>query len=168
MAITFHNADLKFALKQKKELKQFLTDMIKAAGFKRAELSFVFCSDDYLLDINRRFLNHDYYTDIITFPLGEEAESLAGEIYISIDRVKDNAAKYSRPKTRTPKSNKLLPELPVWDLPPNKTKGGELYRVIFHGVLHLLGYKDKTKSQQTDMRKAEDLWLKKYAKFVSI
>ncbi len=154
MAITFHNADLKFVLKNKRELRLFLVERIKQAKCMPGDLSFVFCTDDYLLDINRRFLNHDYYTDIITFPLSENEEHITGEIYISIDRVRDNAAKFNKPKA----ANNLAADEEVIKR--------ELHRVIFHGVLHLLGYKDKSKAHQAEMRKMEDLWLKKYGLFI--
>lgn len=155
MAVTFHNADVKFTLKNTKELKDFIHQHINTFAPQHIRLSFVFCSDEYLLNINRQFLNHDYYTDIITFPLNETEETLEGEIYISIDRVKENAEKYGREKSgighrTSDKKDVYLPEL---------------QRVIFHGVLHLLGYKDKTKLQKEQMRKMEDLWLRRFKKF---
>lgn len=164
MAVTFHNADTKFTLKQKKELRLFLVQMIKAAGEMPGDLSFVFCSDNYLLEINRRFLNHDYYTDIITFPLSEGAEKLSGEIYISVDRVKENALKFGQNKLKSKKTQGTLTETQL--AKQAQLTEGELNRVIFHGVLHLLGYKDKTRTQQSEMRKMEDLWLKKHKTFL--
>ncbi len=155
MPITFHTADIQFTLKQKKKLKHFITAQIKAAQYQPGTLSFVFCSDDYLLDINRQFLKHDYYTDIITFPLNEFPELIEGEVYISIDRVKENAEKY-----RKASAGKFAHPLPYASLVFNT----ELHRVIFHGVLHLLGYKDKSALQQAEMRKMEDRWLRKYEK----
>lgn len=94
-------------------------------------LTYTFCSDDELLEINKAYLNHDYYTDIITFDLSETKTCIEGDIYISVDRLKDNA-----------KENKVTYE-------------NELYRVMAHGLLHLIGLKDKTKSQITTMRDAE-------------
>jgi rRNA maturation RNase YbeY len=102
----------------------------------------VFCSDAYLLQINKDFLNHDYYTDIITFPLEETETSVDAEIYISVDRVKDNAS--------TLKAQFNM----------------ELQRVIFHGVLHLCGFDDKTKKQQAIMQKMEDEWIEKFELFM--
>jgi rRNA maturation RNase YbeY len=94
--------------------------------------------------MNKRFLNHDYYTDIITFDMGEGSTSkLTGEVYISVDRVQDNASRLE------------------------VTFNEELLRVIFHGVLHLCGYKDKTKSQEKEMRATEDKYLRLYSKFLS-
>lgn len=150
MQISFHNADLKFTLKNKRELKQFIQEeILLASTYKNAKLSFVFCTDEYLIDINRKFLKHDTYTDIITFPLSDNPHVLEAEIYISIDRIKENAGKFSSPGAKH-----------------SSVKGieSELHRVIFHGILHLLGYKDKTKSQKEEMRAAEETWLKKYAK----
>ncbi len=141
MPIQFFNADNSFRLAGKTALKTYVSTRVKKEAKKDIVLTYVFCSDKYLLDINKRFLQHDYYTDIITFPLSESQEAIEGEIYVSIDRVKDNA----------------------------KTLGvafsEELHRVLFHGVLHLLGFKDKTKAQQLEMRRMEDKWLKGYKTF---
>jgi len=106
-------------------------------------LDCIFCSDEYLLNVNRTFLQHDYYTDIITFPLDETDKKTVAEIYISIDRVKENAAS------------------------ENVTFENELQRVIFHGVLHLCGFKDKTKAQSQLMRQMENQWLAEFTKFVA-
>jgi rRNA maturation RNase YbeY len=100
-----------------------------------AELNYVFTSDEELLAINKEFLKHDDYTDIITFPY-EEGEKLAGDIFISVDRVRDNAIQL------------------------NEVFEQELRRVMIHGVLHLLGYKDKSPEQELEMRSKEDLALK--------
>lgn len=153
MPITFHTADVKFSLKQKKELKAFIhSQILKLSNCEIAALSFVFCSDEYLLAINKKFLNHDYYTDIITFPLSEDEQSLAGEIYISIDRVKENSLQFAVRGSQLKAKRKVS----------NPQFEAELNRVIFHGVLHLLGYKDKTKAQKAKMRKMENKWLKSY------
>src|SRR4051812_41814160 len=122
MAISFYNADVKFALSKKRALQGFIASQVLKANKKKIHLNYVFCSDEYLLAINKKFLRHDYYTDIITFPLAETEESLEAEIYISIDRVKENAGKL--------------------EVDFNE----ELCRVMFHGVLHLIGYKDKSKA----------------------
>ena len=103
-------------------------------------LRYIFCSDKYLLEINRQYLNHDYYTDIITFNLSNHPEAVQGEIYISIDRVKDNARQFNASFTQ------------------------ELHRVIFHGALHLCGYKDKTAKEEKLMREKEDQYLALYFK----
>lgn len=98
------------------------------------EISINLCSDDHLLQINKKHLNHDYYTDIITFELSENNE-ISGDLYISTDRVLDNAKQL------------------------NITFHVELNRVIIHGILHLCGYKDKTKAQQKEMREKENYYL---------
>ena len=98
------------------------------------DLTIIFCSDDYLLDVNKQFLNHNYYTDIITFDYVED-NVISGDLFISVDRVKENAKEYSVDVIR------------------------ELYRVVFHGVLHLVGYNDKTDEEQRIMTKKENYYL---------
>lgn len=100
-------------------------------------INYIFCTDNALLKINRQFLNHDFYTDIITFDLSEST-SVRAEVYISVDRVKDNAQ-----------------EIGV-------SFKSEVHRVIFHGALHLCGYKDKSKKEKEKMRRKEEFYLKKY------
>lgn len=143
--IYFHTQDLKFTLKNKNLLKRWISSSIEKKKQKTGELNFIFCSDGYLLGINKQYLNHDTYTDIITFDYSEQnnkklppkkgAKGISGDIYISIDRVKENALKYS------------------------KSFEEELHRVLIHGILHLLGYKDKTKIAKAEMTKQEDLCL---------
>ena len=123
-------------------LKAFLEKQMKKEGIVIHCLQYVFCSDKYLLTINKQFLNHDYYTDIISFDLSETKGQLIGDIYISVDRVKENA-----------KSLKT-------------TQGNELLRVIFHGALHFCGYKDKKTADVKLMRSMEDRWLKAYLKLI--
>jgi probable rRNA maturation factor len=122
-------------------LKRFLVTIFKKEKKSLAELQYVFCSDPYLLEINRQFLHHDFYTDIVTFNLAEKDQPTLGEIYISIDRVRDNARTF------------------------NTTITQELHRVIFHGALHLCGYKDKTAKQEQEMRQMEDKCLQLYTRF---
>lgn len=135
--IQFHYADRKLNLAQKNHIKSFIETIFKKEKKKLKGLSYVFCSDEYLLQINRDFLQHDYYTDIITFDLSEN-EGIQGEIYISTDRVKENAA----------------------------TEGvsfkEEMLRVIFHGALHLCGFKDKLSAEVKLMRNKENLYLRLY------
>jgi probable rRNA maturation factor len=151
MPISFHNADIKFSLKHKKRLKEFITWQLKEEGIERFTLRYIFCSDDYLLDLNRKFLGHDYYTDIVTFPLSSDNGKLEAEVYISVERVKENAELLS----------KLAKKDVIISSELSQAFENEMNRVIFHGVLHLLGYKDKTKLQKKEMRKREDLWLRK-------
>jgi len=106
-------------------------------GKRIGEISIVFCSDDYLLEVNKSHLNHDYYTDIITFDYSE-GDILSGDLMLSIDRIKDNA------------------------LTHKQLFFNELIRVIIHGHLHLIGYKDKTKEEALIKRNQEDLWIERF------
>ncbi len=126
-------------LKQRNRLKSFLVSTAHATRRPLGSLNIIFCDDDHLLGINRDFLQHDYYTDIITFDLSPSSKApLEAELYISVDRVKENAASLDQPFYR------------------------ELHRVIFHGLLHLLGYKDKQKKDQALMRQMEEKLLGEY------
>ena len=140
--IFFNNADKSTSLRSRTELKTFINKQCLKEGVHIETLQYVFCSDAFLLDINNRFLNHNFYTDIISFDLSEQKGRLIGDVYISIDRVKENA----------------------------KTEGNlythELLRVIFHGALHFCGYKDKKPADQKMMRSMEDKWLKAYLKTI--
>jgi probable rRNA maturation factor len=138
MAIVFHEL-VPVRLKDKKRLKAFLFLLFKREGKLLDGMNIVFCSDEYLLDINKQHLQHDFYTDIITFDLSERKNSpVVAELYISIDRVMDNAS--------------LL-----------KTKfSNELHRVIFHGALHLCGFGDKSKKDIALMRLKEEEYLNLY------
>ena len=136
--IEFHTHEVNFSLKNRKKLKSFISSIFKQEIGKAAFLSYIFCSDNYLLQINKEYLDHDYYTDIITFDLSEQSNLIVGEVYISIDRVKENA-----------KLN-------------NTSFKQELHRVIFHGALHLSGQNDKTPEQSKQMRKKEDYYLLQY------
>ncbi len=136
--VTFRYADRKLALLGKTTIQSFVETIFKREKKKLAHINYVFCSDAYLLNINRDFLAHDYYTDIITFGLSEPDQPVEAEIYISIDRVKDNA-------------NQL-----------GISFKEEMLRVIFHGALHLCGYKDKKKSEVALMRQKENHYLSTY------
>ena len=164
MPITFHTADIKFSLRNRIALRKFITEQVtKSSSYQSINLSFIFCSDEYLLNINRQFLNHDYYTDIITFPLSESKEHIEAEIYISRDRVRENELKF---KAKQP-SNSLKGgplRKPTLFRGPEGSVDEELHRVMFHGVLHLLGYKDKTKANKLEMRKMEDVWINRFKK----
>lgn len=138
MPIRFFYLTDSFSLNKRTSLKMFIESIFKVEHQPFADLNIIFCNDDYLLGVNKRFLNHDFYTDIVTFNLAGNKQPVNGEIYISIDRVKDNA-------------NKL-----------HVSFKSELHRVIFHGVLHLCGYLDKTKSDIKLMRQMEDKYLSGY------
>lgn len=135
MPVLFFNADVKFNLPLRLAFKKFIAESFESVTGKKLSVSYIFCSDEYLLRINKNFLKHDYYTDIITFPLAETDKKVEAEIYISIDRISDNAQKH-----------KVAFEQ-------------EIQRVIFHGALHLAGYKDNTTTQKKLMRLMEDEWI---------
>lgn len=135
MPVVFHFADVDCKLNHKLLLKQFIAQQFLAKTEKKISLNVVFCSDDFLLNINKSFLQHDYFTDIITFPLEETPKKTVAEIYISLDRVWENAQKQK------------------------VTFENELLRVLFHGVIHLTGFNDKTKAEKQLMSKEEDAWL---------
>ena len=126
-----------FSLTQRENLKVFIEDLFKKEKKSLLSLNYIFCSDKRLLEINNQYLKHNYYTDIITFDLSESKETI-GEIYISIDRVKDNA-----------KIN-------------GTSFKSELHRVVFHGALHLCGYGDKKPSEKTLMTEKENKYLSLY------
>jgi len=128
--ITF-NSETSFTLKNQKKLVKWISDVISSEGFQVGEINYIFCNDSYLNKINQEFLNHDTFTDIISFDytLGKE---VGGDIFISIERVLENAEKF------------------------NEVFENELYRVMIHGILHFMGYKDKTKKEKTLMRTKEN------------
>ncbi len=128
------------ALPDRRLLRQFLASIFKREKQRLEGLNIIFCSDDYLLDLNKQFLKHDFYTDILSFPLSKPSQPLNAEIYISLDRVRDNAKNLE------------------------STLREELHRVIFHGVLHFCGYKDKTTKEINIMRATEDKYLRSYFK----
>lgn len=137
--VYFFRDNVEFTLAHRTELKLFIEGIFKKEGKRLGGINYIFCTDRRLLEINRQYLKHDYYTDIITFSLATEKSPVEGEIYISIDRVRDNARELQTAFSK------------------------ELLRVIFHGALHLCGYNDKTKAQQNVMREKEDLYLAKFA-----
>lgn len=130
--ISFHVEEVTFNLPHEEHVvATWLEEVAKAHQQTIDTLTYIFCSDDYLLQINKSYLNHDYYTDIITFPYSNK-KGLAGDIFISIDRIKENALEYQVPYHQ------------------------ELYRVMAHGVLHLAGFGDKTAEEAEIMRQQED------------
>jgi rRNA maturation RNase YbeY len=144
MPSTITHPDINFnflkdiSLRERARLKTFLPSLFKKEKKQLTEIRYIFCSDDYLLEINKQYLQHDYYTDIITFDLSEPGQPINAEIYISVDRVRDNARNFHTSLKR------------------------ELHRVIFHGALHLCGYKDKSQEEEKTMRKKEDKYLELY------
>jgi probable rRNA maturation factor len=130
--IEFFSEDTDFSLKNPEQISNWIADIIEQHDQELSGLTYIFCSDDYLHQINLEYLDHDTLTDIITFDNADEEGIIEGDIFISIDRVRDNAATIGT------------------------SFDDELHRVIIHGVLHLLGFKDKTPEQETAMRKLED------------
>ncbi len=136
MAIVhFISNKIKFKLKNPRKVSAWIKDVVQQEGASIQEINYVFCTDAYLLAINAGFLNHNSFTDIITFNYSENPSVIEGEMYISIDRVKENANKF------------------------HEQFEDELSRVMIHGVLHLLGYNDKRPDEKTLMRKKEEACL---------
>ncbi len=133
--IHFFYENVDFHLTTIRKTKAWLKDVINAENKKLGELNYIFCSDGFLANVNHQYLNHNTLTDIITFDTSEDVDVIKGEIFISIDRVKENASKFKA------------------------TFEEELHRVMVHGVLHLVGYSDKTSPQKKIMRKKEDAYL---------
>jgi probable rRNA maturation factor len=136
-AIHFFSEDIQFILKKKNAVKTWIRNATVAEGQSVGELTFVFCSDEYLLNINKTYLHHDTYTDIITFDNSEIHGTLTGDIFISIDRIRENAQTFQVSETE------------------------ELHRVMIHGVLHLLGYSDKSGPAKKSMTAKENEYLQK-------
>ncbi|MCF8283782.1 MAG: rRNA maturation RNase YbeY [Sphingobacteriales bacterium] len=135
MAIHLFEEDINIKIDKKLALKKWIKETIEHEGYKLSELNYIFCSDEYLHDMNLSYLNHDTLTDIITFDNSDIDQLIIGDIFISVDRVKENANKFN---------------VPFFE---------ELNRVMVHGVLHLLGYKDKKKIEQEKMRERENYYL---------
>ena len=133
-SIIFHQEDISFRLKNIKKIKSWIEKSIALERGIVGDLNYIFCSDTYLHKINLEYLKHDTLTDIITFDYSEKKQ-ISGDIFISIDRIKENALKF------------------------NQSIDIELNRVLIHGVLHLLGYKDKTPKEKETMRAKEDFYL---------
>jgi len=135
--IQFTSHGIPFQLRNKSKVKQWIREILVSEGKQAGELAFVFCDDAYLAEMNLRYLNHTTLTDIITFDYSEK-KALSGDILISIDRVQDNSEKYST------------------------TFNDELGRVMAHGVLHLIGYNDKTTEQKVEMRDREEKYKRSF------
>lgn len=136
--ICFFFQDTRFGLQDRTRLKKFIQSIFTKERKKLSSLNYIFCTDKALLEINRQYLKHDNYTDIITFELSEKGAPIEGEIYISVDRVRDNAKKHQ------------------------ETFKSEIHRVIFHGALHLCGYSDKKPKDSKKMRSKEESCLHSY------
>jgi len=133
-SIHFHQEEISFTIQNIKALRLWIAKCAFKENKSVGQLSFIFCSDDYLLKINKKYLNHDFFTDVISFDYTEE-DRISGDIYISLDRVKENAKEFGY------------------------SLKDELHRIIIHGLLHLLGYSDKTSSLKATMKDKEDFYL---------
>ncbi|WP_370088402.1 rRNA maturation RNase YbeY [Ekhidna sp.] len=135
MKIQYHAEDTDFLPSNQDELSEWVSAVIKSHDYILEEINYIFCSDEYLLEINKEHLLHDYFTDIITFDNSDEENIIESDIFISVDRVKDNSTTQGVPFER------------------------ELNRVMIHGILHLLGFGDKTEAEKNLMREKEDACL---------
>lgn len=132
MAILFFQEDIKFELTPKNKYKTWLRNIASTEGYKVKDLNYIFCSDEYLYNINLEYLDHDTYTDIITFDNSEKEFEIEGDIFVSIERIRENSKN------------------------SNTEFESELKRVLSHGLLHLMGFKDKTTEEQKVMRQMEE------------
>jgi len=130
--IRFYVHELDFHLLDQRHLRNWIMVLCQKAHKQHIELDYIFCTDEYLLEINKEHLQHDYYTDIITFDYNEDMAQVKGELYLSVDRIRENASE-----------NRV-------------SFADELHRVMIHGVLHLLGYGDKTPADEKQMRRLEN------------
>jgi rRNA maturation RNase YbeY len=136
--IVFHSEEIDFELAEKEKLAEWIESAASAEGKAISAVNFIFCSDEYLYQMNVDFLQHDTYTDVITFPYASaEDEFIEGDIFISVERTRDNAKKFG------------------------VSAEHELHRVMIHGVLHLIGYDDKTAAKKKIMTAKEDEYLAK-------
>ncbi len=138
--IFFHYNERNFISRNKTEIKKFISHIFKKENKSVKRVDYIFCSDEYLLLINQKFLEHNYYTDIITFNLSTTPKLIEGEIYISVDRVQQNA---------------VALRIKLED---------EMLRILIHGALHLCGYTDKRNFEVLEMRKKEDFYLDIFGK----
>lgn len=132
--IRFYQKETKFNLQYKAIVKKWIKGVVEASGKRVGDINIIFCDDESLLEINKQFLNHNYYTDIITFDYCEGV-TISGELYISVDTVEANAKEY------------------------DVSFRDEMHRVIIHGILHLIGFDDHSEQQTAQMREQEDLAL---------
>lgn len=130
--ICFHVLDVAMPALDFDEVRSWITSVVTDAGYRVGELHYYFCSDEALLEINRQRLGHDFYTDIVTFPLGDCDEVISSEFCLSLDRIQENAETFGR------------------------SYASELHRVIIHGVLHLVGFDDLTDAEEQQMREKEE------------
>ena len=140
LPIQFFSEDISFILKDKTGIRKWLNDAIREEKKTPWYINFIFCNDNYLFELNKTYLRHETLTDILTFPYQDEKNIISGDIFISIDRVKENAIEFDQDFNR------------------------ELLRVMIHGILHLIGYSDHGKEQKKIMTEHEDYYLEKISK----
>lgn len=133
--INYFSQNINFSIDDENKISEWLHLISKSENFNLSEINYIFCDDKFLYSLNIEYLNHNTFTDVISFDFSERTDQITGDIYISIERISENANKF------------------------NKTINNELFRVMAHGLLHLLGYSDKTKSEKLLMTKKEDYYL---------
>lgn len=139
MAIRYCNDGSRYLPEGRRRISRWLSEVAASEGYRITELTYIFCSSERLLEMNRQFLGHDYYTDVITFDYGERREGwVSGDVFIDVETVADNARQYGA------------------------TRREEMLRVIVHGLLHLCGQKDKTPRTNARMHRKEDRYLALY------
>jgi len=137
----FFSADKAINAKNRSSIKKLIVQLFQEEQVSLNRIDYIFCSDEYLLKINKRFLHHETYTDIITFPLSDYNKPVYGEVYMSVDRIKENANAFKVPYQE------------------------ELLRVMIHGALHLCGYTDHNQKEKQNMRSKENHYLKQISSF---
>jgi len=140
--IRFYSEEITFILPHKKKVREWISIALINEKKKSASLNYIFCNDHYLINLNKKYLQHDTLTDIITFDNSESLSAISGDIFISVERVRENSKLY------------------------HTSFFEELHRVMIHGVLHLIGYNDKTKSENEKMRQKEDYYLSLLPNFI--
>jgi len=131
-SINFFNEDITYRLRDKNKIREWIIEVVNSEGQQVGSLNYIFCSDKYLHELNVNYLEHDNHTDVITFDITDEEEVISGDIFISLERVKENAKIYG---------------VRISD---------EIHRVMIHGVLHLIGYQDNTEVEKDQIREFED------------
>lgn len=139
-SVSFYSADVLIPIRRRKKVRKLIIDLFVRERTPFERLSFIFCSDEYLLHLNKKHLNHDYYTDVITFDMSNALGQVVAEVYLSTERIKENAKAYEEVYQK------------------------ELLRVMIHGALHLCGYDDKTKAAEKRMRLKEEFYLELFRK----
>ncbi len=133
--INFFQEDISYHIEEEEKLKSWITNVIVSENHQPGEINYILCSDEYLHKINQEYLDHDTFTDIITFDMSEDKQEITADIFVSTERIKENAATL------------------------DTSERDELHRVLIHGILHLIGFKDGTPDEKSIMRKKEEACL---------